>query len=603
MKAMAVVLSAGLLASIFTDVTPVKAEEAIKKGTVITDFKEITDVKDLEPGVQYFFSIEEFGAEDAVAALPEGSAILHFAGTDVDKAVEDGTFITAEIKEYFDELEASLVSYEAYRQFMLESKGLDKIPTNEQEACEYVAKEVGLGTVPTSWAKVIEILPGLAEYYPTVDKFIAVAKEQLEAFEKDYPKDVNAFLAEEGYLSWSEFAQETFEYEYQDYVEYIGCLPDAFGEGYTQQEQQGYVAVVQSGEGFDGCPYGTIAYLTEETETMRNQLAQKWSDSAYDGAGWYYGCDGGGVGYVGPFYLYSYKVNEFTADDLIITFVDGWTEPTTATTVTKDDLTLSVVIDGEEIFIPFFELGDSYVDPTNEDTTITLTVGEIEKEVEVCNVEPGEIGKDVQIEEGAPAVSLENAVEALKDAVLTEAEHKLVASGVNIDIYMTVAGKDADEIGEDKAVLEEVMDEGDKAVYLDLKLFKKVGNNEPSAISEVAGGKIKVSIEVPETIKAYAANAKVVRVHEGVPTELETTYDATTNKLTFETDRFSTYAIVYNEVPVDNNVDKPSDGQQNEIPNTGDGYQALYACALMLIGGLMILFCLKGKEVYRKGNK
>ena len=37
-----------------------------------------------------------------------------------------------------------------------------------------------------------------------------------------------------------------------------------------------------------------------------------------------------------------------------------------------------------------------------------------------------------------------------------------------------------------------------------LKTFKKVGNNDPSAISEVPGGKIKVSIEVPEEIKEFA---------------------------------------------------------------------------------------------------
>ena len=85
-------------------------------------------------------------------------------------------------------------------------------------------------------------------------------------------------------------------------------------------------------------------------------------------------------------------------------------------------------------------------------------------------------------------------------------------------------------------------------VYLDLKLFKKVGNNEPTAISEVPGGKIKVSVEVPDSIKKFAANAKVVRVHGTEVTELATTYDAATNKLTFETDKFSTYAIVYSEV-------------------------------------------------------
>ena len=40
------------------------------------------------------------------------------------------------------------------------------------------------------------------------------------------------------------------------------------------------------------------------------------------------------------------------------------------------------------------------------------------------------------------------------------------------------------------------MAKDDKAVYLDLKLFKKIGNNDPTAITEVPGGKIKVSVVV-----------------------------------------------------------------------------------------------------------
>lgn len=87
-------------------------------------------------------------------------------------------------------------------------------------------------------------------------------------------------------------------------------------------------------------------------------------------------------------------------------------------------------------------------------------------------------------------------IDALKETVLTEAELKLVKNGVDVDIYMTVVGKKTEELGEDKAILEKTMAKDDKAVYLDLKLFKKIGNNDPTAITEVPGGKIKVSVVV-----------------------------------------------------------------------------------------------------------
>ena len=228
------------------------------------------------------------------------------------------------------------------------------------------------------------------------------------------------------------------------------------------------------------------------------------------------------------------------------------------------------MVDDKEIIIPSFTFKDADVDPINSDTTITVAVGEVEKEVVVCKVDPGEVEKDVQISEGAPTVELEDDVEELKEVVLTEEDIELIESGVNVDIYMTVAGKDEEDLGEDKVVLEAAMDEGDKAVYLDLKLFKKIGDNEPTAISEVPGGKIKVSIEVPEEIKEFAANAKVVRVHGTEVTELTTTYDATTNKLTFETDRFSTYAIVYNESADDTGAGNDTPGSGNDTPGSGN---------------------------------
>ena len=188
-KLAAVALSAGLFASSFAGITPVKADEtnAVKKGTVITDFKEITDVKDLVPGVQYFFSTEEYGAEDAVASLPNGSAILQFAGTNLDKAIEDGTFMFPEEKEYLAAL-VTLETYADYRIYMREFLG---IPSTEQEAYEYIAKRVGLSKVPTSWEELLELAPGSMGEIASISQFITLMNED---FEEDYPESEESFL-------------------------------------------------------------------------------------------------------------------------------------------------------------------------------------------------------------------------------------------------------------------------------------------------------------------------------------------------------------------------------------------------------------------------
>lgn len=577
-KLSAVVMTLGLIATSFANGITAKAEEAVlKKGTVITDFKEIKDVKELVPGTTYFFSLEEYVAKDAVASLPEGSAILQFAGTDAQAAVDAGTFYYE--PEYYE-------TYATYReeQFrMLESSKGSFIPLTKEstieEVCAYIAKYEGLSTVPTSWDEVLQALPRYSQFstveaYKTYmyEAYLEEYESILASYQYMYPEDEAQYLERNYYASWDEARNELLDEIKSD----ISHLPNSFSNSSVQAEQDGFVTVIQMGEGFDHCPYGTIAYLTEETDTMKQQLEMyEYFPTKFDGAGWYYGCYGGngGAGYVGPFYLYSYKVNEFTADDLIVTFRDGWQKPTQPTTVTKNDLTLSVVIDGEEIFIPFFELSDSNVDPENEDTTITITVDEIEKVVDLCNeVAPGDVEKEVQIEEGAPTVGLDNNVDELKETVLSDAEIKLVQNGVNIDIYLTVANKDEKELGEDKKLLETKLNKNDKAVYLDLKLFKQIGSNEPTAISKVAGGKIKISIEVPEEIKAFAANAKIMRVHGTEVDELETSYDATTNKLTFETDRFSTYAIVYAEATPDTDIkpDTDEEDKNDKVPGTDE---------------------------------
>jgi hypothetical protein len=61
---------------------------------------------------------------------------------------------------------------------------------------------------------------------------------------------------------------------------------------------------------------------------------------------------------------------------------------------------------------------------------------------------------------------------------------------------------------------------------------------------------IEIEIKIPMLYQDYASY-QVVRVHEGVASYLDTTYEPITNTLTFETDRFSTYGVMYSNALVD----------------------------------------------------
>ena len=87
-------------------------------------------------------------------------------------------------------------------------------------------------------------------------------------------------------------------------------------------------------------------------------------------------------------------------------------------------------------------------------------------------------------------------------------------------------------------------------MYLDISLFKQIGSDTPQSISETDGA-VTISLNVPSELinsdTKITRTYKIVRIHEGVATILDCKFDAATNKLSFETDAFSIYALVYTD--------------------------------------------------------
>ena len=101
-----------------------------------------------------------------------------------------------------------------------------------------------------------------------------------------------------------------------------------------------------------------------------------------------------------------------------------------------------------------------------------------------------------------------------------------------------------------------------------------------------------------------------MRVHEGEVTIIDVVYDETTGMISFETDKFSTYAIVYKDVPVnddddnstpgDTDVIQPEDDKKDEVPKAGGSNTTLYSFILMLLSGLGIIICSGKKKLLNK---
>lgn len=213
---------------------------------------------------------------------------------------------------------------------------------------------------------------------------------------------------------------------------------------------------------------------------------------------------------------------------------------------------------------------------------------------------PAEDGSVFEIEadadENAPAVT----VEASKDAIaLTPTEQILVNAGQSLKLIVEVSDISALVSEEDKAlvagVLKDALEGCVVGQYIDISLFKKIGSNPKEAVSQTEE-KVKVTITIPENLKNTDASVirsyYIIRVHEGVATVLDGTYDEATGAYTFETDQFSTYAIAYKDVPASANG-----GDEGEAPKSGDSAALFMLLALLAVSGGALLLSLKKKRV------
>ncbi len=140
--------------------------------------------------------------------------------------------------------------------------------------------------------------------------------------------------------------------------------------------------------------------------------------------------------------------------------------------------------------------------------------------------------------------------ETLKEIVYsaaTERELIQLQAGADAVLYMTVSDISSTVSAAEKKLVKSVAGGYTVGAYLDLDCFIEYGiiTSQKYELSSA----IQVSLTLPESLintdSSKTRVYKVVRIHDGEATLLDAKYDSSTGKLTFETDRFSTYAIVY----------------------------------------------------------
>lgn len=152
--------------------------------------------------------------------------------------------------------------------------------------------------------------------------------------------------------------------------------------------------------------------------------------------------------------------------------------------------------------------------------------------------------------EGVPAINIASATDQLLNlAKLSEDENRAVKAGNKTQFVLSASGTTPTK--EEIALIQSVLGNNVIGQYLNLNLTLKISGRADRQITDLSAP-MYIAITIPQNLVNHDSSIeriyRIVRIHDGVATLIDGTYDAATNQFTFATDGFSTYALVYEDV-------------------------------------------------------
>lgn len=136
-------------------------------------------------------------------------------------------------------------------------------------------------------------------------------------------------------------------------------------------------------------------------------------------------------------------------------------------------------------------------------------------------------------------------------------------------------------------IQEEITDKYHLATYLDIVLGKFTATKDMVDHVEETTEAVSITIPLPTTLEkvqeGYIRKYFIVRVHNGTTTLIDDVKVNSDNTLTFNTDKFSTYALVYQDTEKTTN---PPVEPETTNPETGDYIITYILLSLIAIAGL-----------------
>lgn len=161
-----------------------------------------------------------------------------------------------------------------------------------------------------------------------------------------------------------------------------------------------------------------------------------------------------------------------------------------------------------------------------------------------------DVTKPLNNENGA---YMKHSVDELRQLLLTAEEDKAAEEGA--DVRFELKGTGISELTDEmKEKFKEAAEKTGYNIferYVNFDIEKRINFRDAVKIEILPGGEITIAMQLPESLRPknnVDREFKILREHDGKTDLIETKYDKETNELTFETDRFSTYALIYRDI-------------------------------------------------------
>jgi len=261
--------------------------------------------------------------------------------------------------------------------------------------------------------------------------------------------------------------------------------------------------------------------------------------------------------------------------------VEGETVTITSTPKTGYEITTLKVVDKDNKEI---EVNNNTFTMPNSSVTITAEFSEVTTTTDIPVLDPEEEVEEVVV----GATDTETIEEVLLDSLLENEELAEIAKDTSVKVELEIEEIDTEVLDEEvKKEIEKIEEDLTITSYFDITVAVK-NANDGSMIDTIAEltEEIELMVSLPEKLQevkeGYTRKFYIVRVHEGKTDLLEADLSKDGKYLTFKTDKFSTYALAYEDI------------EEATPPKTGDN-----VTTYILIGFISVIV-FAGLSLYLK---